>query len=157
MSEVKISNTKDREIKMSRLINAPRELVFKVWTDPKHIAQWWGPNGFTTTTHEMELKPGGEWRFIMHGPDGRDYPNKIIYIDVEEPERLVYIHGNDDDTEPVNFHVTVTFEKEGDKTRLTMQSIFESAEELQRLDKEHGAIEGGKQHLNRLEEYLTKL
>jgi uncharacterized protein YndB with AHSA1/START domain len=150
-------NTANREIVVSRLLNAPRELVFKVWTEPKHVAQWWGPNGFTNTIHEMEVKPGGVWRFIMHGPDGRDYPNKIIFIEVVKPERLVYRHSGDDDTEPVNFHVTVTFEKQGDKTKLTMRSIFESAAELERVVKEYGALEGAKQNIARLEEYLTKM
>lgn len=79
-------DTADREIVISRLIHAPRELVFKVWTDPKHVAHWWGPNGFTNTIHEMDVRPGGVWRFIMHGPDGVDYPNKIVYKEVVKPQ-----------------------------------------------------------------------
>ena len=150
-------DTANREIVMSRLLNAPRELVFKAWTEPNHVAQWWGPNGFTNTIHQMEVKPGGVWRFIMHGPDGRDYPNKIVFIEVVKPERLVYRHAGDDDTERVNFHVTVTFEKQGDKTRLTMRMVFESAAERDRVDKEYGAIEGAKQTVDRLEKYLTKM
>jgi len=150
------NDTSDREILMSRLLNAPRELVFKAWTEPEHVAQWWGPTGFTNTIHEMEVKPGGVWRFIMHAPDGRDYPNKIVFIEVVKPERLVYRHAGDADTEPVNFHVTVTFEKQGDKTLLTMRMVFESAAELDRVDREYGAIEGAKQHVDRLEEYLRK-
>lgn len=73
-----------------------------MWTDPKHIA-WWGPNGFTNTIHEMNVKPGGVWRFIMHGPDGTDYPNKILFIEVVKPERLVYTHGSDEDNDPNQF------------------------------------------------------
>src|SRR5258706_7128695 len=76
-----------------RVFDAPRELVWKVWTEPEHIGKWWGPNGFTTTTHKMEVKAGGVWRFVMHGPDGRDYQNKITFIEVVKPERLVYKHG----------------------------------------------------------------
>lgn len=151
------NDTSDREILISRLLNAPRELVFKAWTDPEHVAQWWGPTGFTNTIHEMEVKPGGVWRFIMHGPDGRDYPNKIVFIEVVKPELLVYRHAGDADTEPVNFYVTVTFEKQGDKTMLTMRMVFESAAELERVDREYGAIEGAKQNVDRLEEYLTKM
>jgi uncharacterized protein YndB with AHSA1/START domain len=150
-------NTSDRELVFTRLLNAPRELVFKVWTEPEHIKHWWGPNGFTNTIHEMNVSPGGIWRLIMHGPDGRDYPNKIEYIEVVEPERLVYKHSGDDDTEPVNFHVTVTFEKQGDKTLLTMRSLFTSKEELDRVIREYGADEGAIQTLTRLAEYLENM
>ena len=114
----------DREIVATRILNAPRELVFDVWTDPKHLTQWWGPKGFTTSTFAMDVKPGGVWRFVMHGPDGRDYENKITYVEVVKPERLVYKHGGDKDVEPVNFQVTVTFEAQGDKTKLTMRMVF---------------------------------
>lgn len=104
----------------------------------------------------MNVKAGGVWRLTMHGPDGRDYPNKIVFIEVVKPERLVYRHSGDEGTEPVNFHVTVTFEKQGNKTLLTMKSIFESAAELERVDKEYGAREGMKQHVGRLEDYVAK-
>ena len=149
------THTSDKELTISRLINAPRELVFKVWTEPEHVAKWWGPNGFTNTVHEMNVKPGGVWRLTMHGPDGRDYPNKIIFIEVVKPERLVYKHAGDDDTEDVNFHTTVTFEKQGNKTLLTMKAVFESAEELERVIREYGAKEGMTQHVSRLEEYVA--
>ena len=72
------ADTSDREIVISRVFDAPRTLVFKAWTDPQHLAHWWGPNSFSLTTHEMEFKPGGVWRFVMHGPDGCDYQNKDI-------------------------------------------------------------------------------
>src|SRR3981189_895003 len=115
-----------------REFDAPRELVFAAWTDPKHLAQWWGPNGFTTTTSRFDFRPGGVWRFVMHGPDGRDYQNRITFIEVVKPERLVYRHGGtgdkeDRELEPVNFHVTVTFAEERGKTRLDMRSVFPSA------------------------------
>ncbi|HEU4718682.1 MAG TPA: SRPBCC family protein [Bacteroidia bacterium] len=146
-----------RELIHTRLLNAPRELVWEVWTDPEHIKNWWGPNGFSLTHKNMEVKPGGEWRFMFHGPDGRNYPNKIVYVEVVKPERIVYEHSDDGDTEPVNFRSEITFEARGDKTFLTMRGIFPSEEELDRLEKEHGAIEGGKQTLNRLGEYLSKM
>ena len=130
----------------SRLLDAPRDLVFDAWTDPEQVVQWWGPRGFTTTTHEMEVKPGGVWRFVMHGPDGRDYQNKITYLEVVRPERLVYKHGGDEDPEPVSFQTTVTFVAEGDKTRVTMRAVFPTAEERDRVVKEYGAVEGGEQH-----------
>ena len=103
----------------------------------------------------MEVKPGGIWRFVMHGPDGRDYKNKIVYLEVAKPERLVYKHAEDEDTEPVNFHVTVTFTEKAGKTELSMRSVFPSAEELGRVIKEYKADEGLTQTLNRLRGYLT--
>src|SRR5688572_30826396 len=106
-------STADREISATRVFDAPRDLVWKAWTDPKHIAQWWGPNGFTNTISEMDVKPGGVWRFVMHGPDGTDYRNEIVYLEVVKPERLVYDHGPSP-----KFRVTVTFAAEGNKTRL---------------------------------------
>lgn len=145
----------NKELSISRLLNAPRELVWKVWTGPEHLTHWWGPVGFSTTTNEMNVKAGGVWRFMMHGPDGRDYPNKIIFIEVVKPELLVYKHSGEADTENVRFHVTVTFEKQGNKTLLSMRSGFESAEELQRVIREYGADEGMKQTVSRLEEYLA--
>ena len=149
-----LNETANRELSITRLLNAPPELVWEVWTKPEHITHWWGPVGFTTTTHEMNIKPGGVWRFMMHGPDGRDYPNKIVFIEVVKPELLVYKHSGEEDTEDIRFHVTVNFEKQGDKTKLTMRSLFESAEELERVVREFGAKEGMNQTVNRLEEYL---
>jgi len=148
--------TKDREIIHTRLLNAPRDLVFKVWTDPKHVAIWWGPNGFTNTIHEMNVKVGGVWRFMMHGPDGTDYPNKIVYKEVVKPSRLVYVHSSDEPNDPREFFVTVTFEAKGDKTQLTMHAVFQTAAALEAV-KKFGAVEGGTQTLNRLEEYLAGL
>ena len=109
-----------RELVISRLINAPRELVWDAWTKPEHVKHWWGPDGFTNTIHEMEVKPGGVWRFMMHGPDGTNFPNKIVFNEVKKPERLVYTHSSDDENETTLFETTVTFEKQGDKTLLTM-------------------------------------
>ena len=149
-----INETVNKELSITRLLNAPPELVWDVWTKPEHITHWWGPTGFSTTTHEMNLKPGGVWRFMMHGPDGRDYPNKIVFIEVYKPELLVYKHSGEDDTADIKFHVTVNFEKQGNKTKLTMRSLFETPEELERVVKEFGAKEGMVQTVDRLEEYL---
>ncbi|MDB5309464.1 MAG: hypothetical protein JWO38_3666 [Gemmataceae bacterium] len=151
------ADTSDREIVITRVIDAPRDLVFSAWTDPEHVSRWWGPRGFTTTTSRMDVSPGGVWRFVMHGPDGRDYQNKIVFSEVVKPERLVYAHGGDDEGEPVNFHVTVTFEDQAGKTKLTMRSLFPSAEERDRVVREYGAVEGGNQTLARLAEHLTKM
>src|SRR4051794_29231769 len=83
-------DTSDREIVFSRVFDAPRELVWKAWTEPHHVTKWWGPNGFTTTIHEMDVRTGGTWHHTMHGPDGTDYPNKSIFVEVVKPERIVY-------------------------------------------------------------------
>lgn len=151
------SGTSDREIVLTRILNAPRELVFKAWTDPRHIIKWWGPDGFTNTIHEMNVKPGGVWRYIMHGPDGVDYPNKVVYSEVVKPERLVYVHGSDIENDPAQFHVTVTFEEYNGQTKLTMRSIFPSAAARDRVVNVYHAIEGGQQTLNHLEEHLRKM
>ena len=144
-----------RELVFTRLFNAPRELVFKVWSEPGHVAQWWGPRGFTTTSHHMDVRPGGMWRFTMHGPDGTDYKNLIVYEEVVPPERLVYSHAGDEDTEDVRFQVAVTFAAQGGKTLLTMRGVFPTAEERQRVVEKYRADEGGNQTLDRLGEYLA--
>jgi len=142
----------DREIAITRVFDAPRELVFKMWTDPTHVAQWWGPKGFTNTIDEMDVRPGGVWRFVMHGPDGVDYQNKIVYVEVVKPERLVYDHVSGP-----QFHVTVTFAEQGDKTRLSMQMLFESAAARDHVVKKYGSVEGLSQTLGRLEQHLAKM
>lgn len=149
------SDTADREIVLTRVVDAPRELVFDVWLDPAHVERWWGPDGFRTTTHEMDPRPGGVWRFIMHGPDGTDYENRIAYLDIERPERLVYRQTGDGETADVRFHTTVTFATEGAGTRVTLRSLFESPEERARVVERYGAIEGGEQHLARLAAYVA--
>lgn len=147
---VPVIDASDREIAASRLFDAPRELVWKMWTDPHHVAQWWGPRGFTNTIHEMDVRPGGHWRFHMHGPDGRNYRNEIVYHEVVKPERLVYDHLS----EPF-FHVTATFVEENGKTRVTLRSLFRSPEARRKVIETFGALEGMKQTLARLGEQLA--
>ena len=122
----------DREIVITRLIDAPRDLVFEAWTDAKHLAAWWGPTGFTTTTSAFDMRPGGVWRFVMHGPDGRDYQNRITYDEIVRPERIVYSHGGGDDAEPVQFETTVTLEDIGGKTKLLGDPDREKASRVMR-------------------------
>ena len=141
----------------TRLLDAPRELVWSVWTDPKHLSQWWGPNGFRTTTSAFEFKAGGVWRFVMHGPNGRDYQNRITFDEIVKPERIAYHHGGDDDVEPVQFRTTVTFDDLGAKTRVTLRGVFPSAEERKRVIWEYGADKGLVQTLARLGEYVEGL
>lgn len=143
------SPTADREISATRVFDAPRELVFSLWTEPKHIERWWGPRGFTTTTQEMDFRPGGVWRHVMHGPDGRDYPNKIVYREIVRPERIVY-------SQPP-FESTVTFREENGLTRVSVRMLFASAEVRDKTEKEFGAVEGLQQTLSRLEEEVSKM
>jgi len=146
------ADTSDREIVVTRVFDAPRALVFKAWTDPKHLAHWWGPNGFTLTTYEMEFRPGGLWRSVMYGPDGRDYQNEVVYVEIVEPERLIYRHVS-----APKFQMTVTFADDGGKTKITARMLFETAELRDRTIKAVGAVEGLKQTLGRLGEYVTHM
>ena len=145
----------DNVITHTRLLNAPRELVWEVWTDPVHLKEWWGPNDFTITTRSMQVAPGQRWVFIMHGM-GQDWDNAIEYLEVTKPTRLVYRHGGAED-EDYNFTVAVTFEEVDDKTLLTMQSTFKSKAIIEELNRKVNAIEGGKQTLGRLTEYVENL
>ncbi|MBA2544860.1 MAG: SRPBCC domain-containing protein, partial [Deltaproteobacteria bacterium] len=112
-----IPTTSDREIVQERIFDAPRELVWKAFTERAHIDKWWGPNGFRNETSAMDVRVGGVWRYLMHGPDGKDWVNWIRYEEVTEPSRLVYAHGGD--TDEAMFHVTITFTELGNRTKLT--------------------------------------
>lgn len=144
----------DREIVITRVLDAPRKRVFEAWTDPDQVGDWWGPDGFTTTTHEMDARPGGVWRHTMHGPDGTDYPNHIRYEEVT-PERIAYAHGSNEQHED-GFRSTVTFEDEdgGRRTRLTLRMVFPTAGERQRVA-EFGAVQGGIQTVGRLAHHVA--
>ena len=141
----------------TRVLDAPRDLVFAVWTDPKHLAKWWGPDGFSTTTSAFDLRVGGIWRFVMHGPDGRDYENRITFDEIVNPERLVYRHGGGDDVEPVRFRTTVTFEDLDGRTRVTLTGVFPSFAERDRVIREYGADKGLVLTLARLGDHLATL
>jgi uncharacterized protein YndB with AHSA1/START domain len=149
-------STADREIVLSRLFDAPREVVWEAWTDPEQVVKWWGPRGFTTTIAKMDVRPGGEWRHTMHGPDGTDYPNRSRFLEVVKPERLVYAHAGGTKGRPgVQFQSTWTFEARGAKTRLTLRMVFPTAQARDVIVKEYGAVEGGKETLGRLAEHLA--
>ncbi len=150
------NSTSAREIVATRLLDAPRELVFDVWTDPKHIDKWWGPNGFSNATSEMAAKPGGVWRFTMTHAKYGTFQNQIVFHEVVRPERLVYTHGSGGADDTPDFDVTVTFADEGGKTRLTMRSLFVSPAEVERV-KKFGAVEGGQQTLAKLAQYLESV
>jgi uncharacterized protein YndB with AHSA1/START domain len=150
------SATADREIVLSRDFGAPRELVFQAYTDPRHLPVWWGPDGFTNTVHEIDVRPGGMWRFIMHGPGGKDWPNRITYHEVTAPERLVYDHGDDVDNDPGAFHVTITFDDLGGRTRVTQRMLFATAAQREGVIS-FGAVELGNQTMRKLAEYLRTM
>lgn len=145
----------DREIVITRIVNASRERVWQAFTTPEALAQWWGPTGFTITTKAFDLKEGGDWIFMMHGPDGRDYPNRVRFTRIVEPSRMEHDHGGDDDR--VLFQAIITLDDLGEKTRVTLHSTFKTKEERDLVVKEYGAIEGGKQTLARLDEYMSTL
>lgn len=139
----------DREIISTRVFDVPRDLMFKAWTDPDHLKLWWGPKGFTNTFHEFDPRPGGLWTFVMHGPDGTDYKNKSVFVEVVKPERIVFDHI------APKFRATVTFEDMGAKTKMVWRMLFDTAEDFDRV--KGFAVEGNNQNLDRLAEHLTKM
>ncbi len=144
------SNTQDRELLLSRTLNAPVELVWEVWTQPEHITQWWGPNGFTTTIQTMDITAGGQWNLVMHGPDGTDYKNKSTFKEIVPLKKIVYEHIS-----APKFTATITFEAQGEATVITWHMLFETAEEFIQVVKTFKADEGLKQNLEKLSAYLA--
>jgi len=143
------SSTKDRELRISRLLDAPVDLVWEVWTNPEHIANWWGPNGFTNTISKMDMVPGGEWDLVMHGPDGTDYKNKSVFREMITNKKIVYEHVSSP-----KFVATITFEEQDDKTLLNWHMLFETAEQFIQVVKTFKADEGIKQNVEKLNAYL---
>ena len=149
-----IDKAKPNELRIERIYDAPIQMVWDAWTDPEQTAKWWGPRGFTITTHSKDLRPGGYWSYTMHGPDGTDYENKTLYHEVESCAKLVYDHGGSDDRPPL-FRVTALFSKAGDKTKLEMTMALatpEAAKETAAFIKKAG----GNATWDRLSEYLEK-
>ncbi|WP_198169618.1 SRPBCC domain-containing protein [Agromyces laixinhei] len=145
----------DREIVLSRVIDAPRELVFEAFTEVRHLSQWWGPKGFTTTTRSFEFRVGGDWDFVMHGPDGTDYREWITWTEIVPPERIAMLHG-EFRGDPNAFESVLTFESVGESTRVEMLAVFPTAELRDEAIERHGAIEGGRQTLGNLAAYVAE-
>ena len=143
-----LAHNPSREIYAKRTLNAPRDLVLKMWSDPRTLSNWWGPEGFSTTTHKLDFRPGGEWIFIMHGPDGTDYSNYIKYKETG-PDRITFSHGRAEDTFKFEVEVTLTV-LEPRKTLMEFRSIFPSAEERDGAVAKFGAEEGLYQTMDRL-------
>lgn len=151
----------DREIVLSRVFDAPRELVFRMWTEREHVTRWFGPRGFKCTTHEMEARVGGRWRFEMVAQDGKVFTNRIEYLEITAPERLVFDHGSDQDDDPNRFRVTITFDEQVNafeanakkKTVVTMRQLHPSKARRD-AGVGFGAVELGYQTMDKLAEHL---
>lgn len=147
----------EREIVLSRVINAPRELVFEAWIQREQLTKWFGPKDFTYTTHEIDVRVGGRWRFEMRAPDGTVFPNRIEFLEIKKPELLVFDHGTDDDNDPNRFRVTITFDVQSDgKTVLTLRQLHPNKA---RRDTAigFGAVEYGYQTLDKLAAHVRAM
>ena len=150
------SATADREIVIARVINAPPELVFEAFTEVRHLSRWWGPDGFTTATRAFEFRVGGEWEFVMHGPDGTDYQEWILWTEIAPPERIALLHG-ESRGDPNAFESVLTFARDGAATRVEMHSVFPTRELRDEVVEKYHAIEGGEQTLSKLDAYVTEM
>ena len=148
--------TADREIVISRVIRAPRELVFEAFTAVRHLSRWWGPKGFTTTTRAFEFRVGGEWDFLMHGPDGTDYREWISWTHIDPPERIALRHG-EWRGDPNAFDSVLTFAPDVAGTRIEMRTVFPSKELRDEAVEKYHAIEGGQQTMDNLAAYVTEV
>ncbi len=155
-TDERTESEQDREIVTRRVIDGPRHLVFRAWTDARHLARWFGPRGFSLTTARFAFTPGGVWEFQMHGPDGTDYPNWVEWLEIAAPERIAYRQGarqNDPDA----FHTTVTFAERGAGTEITLRTLLNSKAQRDYLAEHHHAVEGGRETLERLDAYAAEL
>lgn len=144
------------QIITTRVLNAPRDLVFKVLTSPEHIKHFWGPDGFTNSISQMDVKVGGQWLFTMHGPDGKDWPNRIIYRTVTPPSYLEWDHdGGEDDTSGHSFRGEIELSDEGGKTRIELRTTLKTIEARDAIVQY--AVEGGRQNLERLAAYVAPM
>jgi uncharacterized protein YndB with AHSA1/START domain len=146
-----VEKKENRELRIKRTFNAPIELMWEVWTKPGHIINWWGPKGFTSTIHKMELKEGGEWKLTMRGPDGTNYPNRSIFKEIIPLRKIVFEHFNP------HFITTVLFEPKGEETQIDWTMLFETEEIRETIIRAHKADEGQKENIERLATYLSGL
>lgn len=154
--DLRASARADREIVISRIIDAPRDLVFEAFTEVRHLSRWWGPEGFTTTTRSFEFREGGEWDFVLHGPDATDYQEWITWREIVRPERIALLHGEFRD-DPNAFESVITFAPDDDATRIVMCTVFPTKELRDEAVQKYHAIEGGTQTLGNLAAYITDL
>ena len=150
------SATADREIVVSRIIDAPQELVFEAFTEVRHLSRWWGPEGFSTTTRSFEFREGGAWDFVMHGPDGTDYQEWITWTGIVPPVEIALLHGESRD-DPNTFESVLTFAPDGAGTRIEMRTVFPTKEVRDEAVEKYHAIEGGRQTLSHLAAYVAEI
>src|SRR4249919_4186384 len=150
------SVTAGREIVISKVISAPRALVFEAFTEVRHLSRWWGPDGFTTTTRGFEFRVGGEWDFVMHGPDGTDYQEWISWTEIAPPERIALVHG-ESRGDPNAFESVITFAPERAATRIEMRTVFPTKHLRDEAVEQYHAIEGGQQTLGNLAHYVAEI
>ncbi len=145
-----------REIVTTRVIDGPRHLVFLAWTEPRHLARWFGPRGFTTTTRSFDFSPGGVWDFDMIGPDGTVYPNHIEWREIVPPERISFRQGGHEN-DPDAFESSVTFADRAGRTEITLRALLNSQAQRAYLAENYRAVEGARETLERLEAYVQEL
>lgn len=144
----------DREIVLSRVINAPRELVFSAWSDPRHLPQWFGPAGFKIETKAIDVRVGGAWRFDTIAPDGKRYTNRMVFRRIEKPKLIEFDHGADKDDDAGKFRVTITFDAQSDgKTVITLRQLHPTAAQRD-AGIGFGAVEFGYQTLDKLARHV---
>lgn len=144
-------NMAERELQFSRLLDAPIKLVWDIWTKPEHIKNWWGPEGFTMTILKMDVKAGGQWNLVMHGPDGTDYPTRIIFREIEKHKRIVY-----EQLTQFLCVATIEFQAREGKTFILWKMLFETREKLVEAAKLYGVVTGLKQTSKKLINYINK-
>jgi uncharacterized protein YndB with AHSA1/START domain len=147
----------DREIVLSKVIAAPRDLVFKVWTSPEHLPHWFGPEGFIVETLELDIRVGGRWRFIFVAPDGKRYDNRMLFLRLEYPTLLEFEHGSDQDEDTARFRATITFDEQSDgKTVVTLRQLHPTKAQRDATIG-FGAVEFGYQTLDKLARHVTRM
>ncbi len=144
-------STTDREFVHTRLIDAPRERVFRAFAQPAHLAKWWGPDGFSSTFETFDLRVGGHWRFVMHGPDGTDYPNEIVFRELVAPERVVLEHLGS----VHHFFLTITLTEQAGKTLVGWRQVFDTAQEKEAVAE--FVFDANEQNLARLEKEVKNV
>ncbi len=144
------NDTANTELRITRMLGGPIDLVWEVWTNTEHIANWWGPSGFTNTIHRMDVMAGGEWRLTMHGPDGKRYPNKSVFIEIVPFKKIVFQHFNP------NYIATIVFHPKEKETLMEWTMLFETTELFETVVKVFKADEGLNQNVEKLENYIKQ-
>lgn len=156
MIDAEVTHPSGREVVFSRLIAAPVDVVWEIWSSVRHLHEWFGPAGFTITTQEFAFAPGGVWRFTMHAPDGTDIPNRIVFRTIEPKSRVAYTNSWDLPDAPLDFTVVVTFAAEGEGTRLILHMTFANDAAMQTAVERYGVLSGGMETFERMAGYVER-